>query len=424
MQAPATPADENERLADLRALNILDTPPEKRFDGLIKVASRVFDVPIAYIAMVDSDRQWFKAKCGIAPGQTSRDTSFCGHTILQHEPLIIPDATLDPRFHDNPLVVNDPHVRFYAGYPLAGPAGHNVGTFCIASPRPRELSAHELAVFGEMARLAETELNLLDLIEVQRQLLETKKRLVESQKNLARELAQAASYVRSLLPPRLNGPIHTDWRFISSSQLGGDFFNHYWLDDHRLAVYLLDVCGHGVGAALLSISVQSALRRQSLPDVDFANPAQVLAGLNRAFPMDENDNKFFSIWYGVVDLSNRSVRFSNGGHPPALCIDGQAARPAELGKPQILVGVDESAEYNTETASLPEAGRLYLFSDGAFEVPIPGHKMLGLDGFANLLQTAPSADGQRLDSIVSRIKEMHGSNDLDDDFSLLELRFD
>src|SRR5262249_41797191 len=212
--APAVPVDESERLADLRALNILDTPPEQRFDGIVQLAAQVFGVPIAYIAMIDSDRQWFKAKCGIGTEQTTRDESFCGHTILGSEPLIIPDAKQDSRFHDSPLVTDEPHVRFYAGHPLTGPDGHNVGTLCLASPAPRTLNPHELAVFREMARLAENELNMVDLIEVQRRLLETQKRLVESQKRLAAELAQASQYVVSLLPAKLRGPIRTDWRFI------------------------------------------------------------------------------------------------------------------------------------------------------------------------------------------------------------------
>ena len=117
--APPLPG-EQERLADLRALKILDTPPEERFDRIVKLASDVFEAPIAYIALVDAERQWFKAKCGVDANETSRRISFCSHTVSQNEPLIIPDAAADERFHDNPLVVDDPHIRFYAGHPLAG----------------------------------------------------------------------------------------------------------------------------------------------------------------------------------------------------------------------------------------------------------------------------------------------------------------
>src|SRR4029453_2208579 len=101
-------ADEDDRLADLQALRLLDTPPERRFDRIVRLAGDVLDAPIAYIALIDSDRQWFKAKCGLAADQTGRDISFCGHAIQDTKPLIVPDASIDPRFHDNPLVTGEP----------------------------------------------------------------------------------------------------------------------------------------------------------------------------------------------------------------------------------------------------------------------------------------------------------------------------
>src|SRR5580658_5347433 len=109
------PVDEAERLAELQALQILDTPKEARFDRIVELASRVFATPIAYVAMIDSDRQWFKSACGINQPETSRSTSFCSYTILQTTPLVVDDALLDPRFCDNPLVIGDPHIRFFAG---------------------------------------------------------------------------------------------------------------------------------------------------------------------------------------------------------------------------------------------------------------------------------------------------------------------
>ena len=158
------PATEAQRLADLHALRILDTPPEERFDRIVRLAARIFDVPTAYVALIDSDRQWFKAKCGLQADSTGRDISFCGHAIVNEGPLVIPDAHRDVRFHDNPLVVNPPHVRFYAGHPLRGPAGQNVGTFCLTAPAPRNLSPAESAMLADLAALAEHELNMVELI--------------------------------------------------------------------------------------------------------------------------------------------------------------------------------------------------------------------------------------------------------------------
>ena len=115
MKAPETPADEAKRLATLRALGVLDTAAEERFDRLTRMAKRLFRVPIALVSLVDENRQWFKSCMGLATNETSRDISFCGHAILGDDIFIIPDTLADARFADNPLVVGEPYIRFYAG---------------------------------------------------------------------------------------------------------------------------------------------------------------------------------------------------------------------------------------------------------------------------------------------------------------------
>lgn len=427
MIAAAIPENESERLADLRALQILDTPPEERFDRLIRIARQTFGVPIAYLALIDANRQWFKAKCGLATDETGRDVSFCAYTILQHDTLIIQDARRDERFSDNPLVVGPPYIRFYAGHPLRGPDGRNVGTFCIASTEPRALEGSQLAVFRELAAIAESELNMVDLIRAQRELLETKNALIATQERLARELADAAAYVHSLLPPKLQGRVRTDWRFVSSSQLGGDIFGYHWLDARQLVLYLLDVCGHGVGPSLLSISVNTALRRQALPGVRFEEPAQVLAALNRAFPMDENDNKFFTIWYGVYDVETRELRYSSAGHPPALLFECGDCTPKELGDPALFIGAMPDVQYETRARRIPAGSRLYLFSDGVFEVPRPDGELLGYPGLVELLRARvanPADAGSRVALVLRSIQSVAGVKEFPDDFSLLEVEVD
>lgn len=422
MVAPAIPLDETERLASLRALHLLDTPPEERFDRIVRLATHVFEVPIAYVAMVDSDRQWFKAKCGIAADETGRDISFCGHTILQKDPLIIDDALKDPRFHDNPLVIREPHVRFYAGYPLAGPGGYNVGTLCLAAPQPRSLSPREIETLRELAKLTEHELNMMDLIRSQRELIETKNALAETQLQLARELEEASAYVRGLLPAPIERPVRTEWRFISSSKLGGDFFGYHWLDEDRLVLYLLDVCGHGVAAALLSVTIHNVLRRQTLPETRFDQPAEVMAALNRAFPMSENGNKFFSIWYGVFDRRTRRMSFANGGHPAPVLVH-EAAGVKEMGESDCLIGVDPDMAFRSQAATLTPGARLYVFSDGVFEVERPDGQMLRKEGLRRVLGDAPSNGASRVQHVLESVQAWQGNDDFADDFSLLEVEF-
>jgi phosphoserine phosphatase RsbU/P len=417
------PAGEAERLADLRALKILDTPPEERFDRIVRLAQRIFGVPIAYIALVGDDRQWFKAKCGLNFDSTGRDVSFCGHTILHNGPLIVPDAHEDVRFRDNPLVVNPPYVRFYAGHPLKGPGGHNVGTLCLAAPAPRNLTAAEQSILAELARLAEHELNMIDVIHAQRELLETKEKLLATQQQLAGELAEAAAYIKSLLPPKLDGAVRTDWAFITSSQLGGDMFGYHWLDPDRLAIYLHDVCGHGVSASLLSIAVYNSLRRQSLPNVRFDDPAAVLAGLNQVFPMEQNQDKFVTMWYGVFQPSSRTLRYSSAGHPPALMFNGRPDRPSRLGEPSLPIGAADDAAFETQIARIPPHSRLYVYSDGVSEIDKPGGGMLEVQGLSDLLAQAACAKGSRVERVLSDVRELQGSPEFRDDFSLVEVEF-
>jgi diguanylate cyclase (GGDEF)-like protein len=161
MKPPPRTPNEAARLSALHETGLLDTEAEERFDRYTRLASRLFDVPIALVTLVDSDRQWFKSRVGLAASQTSRDISFCGHAIVHDAPLVVRDATADPRFHDNPLVEGDPSIRFYAGAPIRGADGHALGTLCLIDRRPREFDADDLVALRDLAGLVEGELALV-----------------------------------------------------------------------------------------------------------------------------------------------------------------------------------------------------------------------------------------------------------------------
>jgi diguanylate cyclase (GGDEF)-like protein len=160
MIQPAIPPDEPFRLSTLRSLNLLDTRPEERFDRLTRIAKRMFGVPMSMVSLVDENRQWFKSIQGMALTETPRDISFCGHAILSDLPaLVVPDALLDERFYDNPLVVNPPHVRFYAGWPLKAANGSKIGTLCLLDTQPRDMSREDLQLLGDLAAIVEQEIS-------------------------------------------------------------------------------------------------------------------------------------------------------------------------------------------------------------------------------------------------------------------------
>ncbi|MGD9426299.1 diguanylate cyclase [Pantoea sp. NSTU24] len=158
MKAPGIPADEAQRLSQLRALNIMNTPAEERFDRLTRLARRLFDVPVALVSLLEADHQWFKSAQGYEAAGSPRSISLCGHAILQDEIMIVEDTHNDARFHDNPLVTGEPHIRFYAGCPLRAPGGAKMGTLCIIGREPRQFNEEDQATLRDLAAMAEAEL--------------------------------------------------------------------------------------------------------------------------------------------------------------------------------------------------------------------------------------------------------------------------
>lgn len=157
MQIPPVPSNESARIEALYALNILDTPAEDRFDRLTRLAKRVFNVPMATITMIDTNRQWFKSTVGLDICETPRGISFCAHAILYDDILYVENALKDERFHDNPVVLHDPKIRFYAGCPL-NVNGYRMGTICVVDRKPRPFTDEDRQLLKDLAKLAEQEL--------------------------------------------------------------------------------------------------------------------------------------------------------------------------------------------------------------------------------------------------------------------------
>ena len=250
--------------------------------------------------------------------------------------------------------------------------------------------------------------------------------LKESQEHLAAELAEAADYVTSLLPEPLAGEVTTEWKFIPSTQLGGDSFGYHWLDEENLAMYLLDVCGHGVGAALLSISAMNVLRSHSLPDTDFKNPGNVLEALNEMFQMERHNNMYFTMWYGVYNKTDHTIVHSCGGHPPAVLLSGDdrsSAEPVLLKVPGLVIGTMPDMPYRNETQPLGRYNELYLFSDGVYEVDLPDGGMWEFDDFVKLVAKPPPSGKNEIEVVADQVTEWVGGGSFEDDFSMVKFVF-
>jgi len=244
-----------------------------------------------------------------------------------------------------------------------------------------------------------------------------------SQALLQDELDQAARYVASLLPEPLDERVRTRWKFIPSVSLGGDAFGYHWLDDDHFVMYLLDVSGHGVGAALLGVSVLNALRSRSLPGTDFHDPGRVLAALGGAFPMAAHGGKFFTIWYGVFRRSTRELRWAGAGHPPALLFAPGAPAPTRLESRGPMPGLVPGLAYETGTVAVPPAARLLLYSDGLYEIRKPDGSAYDHDEMIDDLSSGAAAGRSVLDRAVERAERLGVGTGFDDDVSAVEVGF-
>ena len=251
---------------------------------------------------------------------------------------------------------------------------------------------------------------------------EAYEKLRESQHILYEQLTEAAVYVRSLLPPKLDGEIQASWEFIPSTQLGGDAFSYQWLDGDHFAIYLLDVCGHGVGAALLSISVMNVLRSRTLTNADFHDPADVLSSLNDVFPMEKNNNMFFTIWYGVYSKKKKQLIYSTGGHPPAILISGDSL--ISLKTPGLVIGGMANTKYKNATQNIRSGDKLYVFSDGVYEMVDLGGNLLKLEDFIKTITRFSKEPGDGdIQGIINFSQEINGSIPFPDDYSIVRLIF-
>lgn len=256
---------------------------------------------------------------------------------------------------------------------------------------------------------------------------------LQKQKNLLdAELTEAADYVRSLLPASLNDEtVQIQTRFIPSSQLGGDCFDYYWLDAEYLAIYLLDISGHGLGAALPSVSILNLLRSQTLGDVNFYQPSQVLESLNATFQMSDQNDKYFTMWYGVYNITTRELLYASAGHPPALLLSGKPnseLQVKQLRTPGLPVGMLADTQFTNEHCQVEPDSSLYIFSDGVYEINLPDGTPWGLEGFIELLTDCRkeqhcSEQQSSLDQVLEQIKRRTHLATFEDDVSLMQVNF-
>jgi diguanylate cyclase (GGDEF)-like protein len=358
MQIPDIPVDEARRLTALHATRLLGSAPEEAFDRITRMAARLLNAPTALVSLVDKDIQWFKSRCGFEPTETRRDISFCGHAILDQEPLVVGDATQDPRFCNNPLVLGDPHVRFYAGVPLYSVDRMPIGTLCVLDVVPRQLSPDELDLMRDLARMVEQLIHHRQLATAAQALYS---HVLENAANP--ELSAAAGQVEFLLNHDVLTGLSNRQALVRSigNSLAG------WRDQGTQTLLasinidrfkrLNEALGHHAGdQALVSItwSLQGVLR-----------PEDLLARVG--------NDEFVVLLPGLADHSvardrlrqlmqavHREFKAPGGGTIPLTCSIGYAIFPQDGDDADALLG---NAALAVRRAKLLGGGQIQRFSD-------------------------------------------------------------
>ena len=414
------PVQEAERLESLHSLNLLESVAEDRFDRVTKLAAEFFKVPIAYLAFIDSDRQWYKSAVGMCPSGTSRNVSLCQYTIHRKEPVVIPDTRDHLLARTHPMVVDEPYLRFYAGVPLSGPRGQKIGTFCLVDTKPRKFSDDDLERLLTFADIVQREINLSEIIQEQNELLATRDKLVKAEQRLRHEFDDAAKYVRLMLPPPQAGREIIDWIYQPSTHLGGDGLGYRRISDDQIAFYVLDVTGHGLGSALMAVTALDVLRA-NIKGLDFARPAHVVERVNRLLQMKDHAGKFFSVWYGVYTHSAQTVTYTNAGHPPPLLLAAKngvrdLVKTVPVGG---VLGVFPEIEGKEITIDFPAGSELLLFTDGIYETRQRGKEHGSYDEFLSHLQSGLRAGRPVYEAMLEWLEEARGRAAIDDDVTLL-----
>ena len=292
--------------------------------------------------------------------------------------------------------------------------------------RKMQQKAYDMTLLSQReARLiAKLEAAHKELTLAHRDLAQSRDELLRVHNRLRQELHAAQHYVLAILPAPVAEPIAIEWLFVPSTELGGDSFGYQWIDGEHYALYLLDVCGHGVGSALLSITVANTLRSRALQNTDFRRPEAVLSSLNQAFQMENQNGLYFTMWYGVYHRPTATLRYASAGHPPPILVSG--ARE-QRGKAELLpgagcpVGILPDFLYESEECTLAGPARLFLFSDGAYEIMRPDGNMLEFEDFEEVLTRAVPEGASELEELLHFARNFSGSKELDDDFSIIKM---
>jgi hypothetical protein len=333
---------ERTRIEAVRELGLLDTEPEERFDRVVRLAKRLFDVPTVAVNLIDDDRLYVKSAVGFEAGASvPRDVAFCPRTVDTRRQLVVPDASREADWADNPLVTGDPHVRFYAGTPLAGPHGEIVGALCMIDQEPRTLSDADRTLLDDLAGWIETELaadaDALQATEIQRRLLPRK----------------APDILGYDVAGRCQPAFH----------VGGDYYDWHLLDDTMLQITLADVMGKGLAAGVIAAGLRTAMRVTSRAHTLMESVRRTAEGLQEDF---NDSGTFATMFTSRLRPQQGHLEYVDAGHGLAILVSpGSPTR--QLSSRDLPLGAQSGSLWTSYETRLRPGDTLIVVSDGLLD---------------------------------------------------------
>jgi hypothetical protein len=381
---------EQSRIEAVRELGLLDTPPEERFDRVVRLAKRVFDVPTVAVNLIDDDRLFVKAAVGADAGTSMPiDLAFCRRTVETRQALVLTDARLDSAWSDHPLVTGDPGIVFYAAWPLAGPGGQVVGALCLIDQQPRALSHGDAALLDDLARWVETELaadaDAVQAMEIQRRLLPQK-------------------------PPDVFG-YDIAGRCQPAFNVGGDYYDWHLLDDTMLQITVADVMGKGLAAGMIAAGLRTAMRVTSRNNTLLESVRRTAQGLQDDFDVS---GTFATMFTSRLRPQHGHLEYVDAGHGLALHLS-PGSRTRQLTARDLPLGAQAGSIWTSHETRLEPGDTLIVVSDGV------------LDAFAEPLEALRAAEqlvatSQTADEMSDRILAAAAHATLADDLTAVVVR--
>jgi sigma-B regulation protein RsbU (phosphoserine phosphatase) len=414
MWKPPIPVDEEDRLKDLRRLDLLLTTPEEPLDRVTQQLSRIFNMPGAFISFIDKDTQYYKSAVGLpqqfAETRTEpREISLCSYVVGTNKELVVEDLSTDDRFRDNPAV-SQFGVRFYAGAPLIGDSGNAIGSLCIVDHRPRTITPCEQQMLGLLA----------EGVMAQVRLQAASRQLLERSLQIERDLQQAVDVQRFMLPDSCieSGGWRVEHVYRPIEHLGGDLLDVQRLPNGVLALLIADVTGHGTTAALTAAMTKTAyVRAISL----FSSPGRVLSEMNRELLQVTPPGQFITAQAIMLDANGKWATIASAGHPYPMLMrrSGIKAVGTDNGLPLLVHEQEEYRDMVLDDLNIGDS--ILLYTDGAVEVTNSKREQLGFEGLRAIVGSLPAQSPSLLDTLLEAVV-IHGQGRLADDIAFLLVR--